>query len=99
MSFRKKLLLLFAATVLFCVAVISASVYGTIRRSFEQADQDRANAVAAQFRAEFQRRGSEDARKGEATAGAETVQHIALNIDRGAAALSAFLGEARSLAS
>ena len=43
MTFRQKLLLLFAATVLLCVAVISASVYSTIRRGFEQADQDRAN--------------------------------------------------------
>ena len=40
MSFRKKLLLLFAVTVLLCVAVISASVYSTIRHSFEQADRD-----------------------------------------------------------
>ena len=99
MSFRKKLLLLCAATVLLCVAVISASVYGTIRRSFEQADQERANAVAAQFRAEFQRRGSEVERKVEAIATGEPVQRIALDIDRGAADLSAYVGEARALAS
>ena len=49
MSFRQKLLLLFAATILLCVAVMSVSVYGTMRRSFEQANQDRANAVAASF--------------------------------------------------
>jgi sensor histidine kinase regulating citrate/malate metabolism len=85
MSFRKKLLLLFAATVLLCVAVISASVYSTIRRSFEQADQERANAVAAQFRSEFQRRGLEVARKVESVAASETVQRIALDMNRGAA--------------
>src|ERR1700692_4213427 len=84
MSFRKKLLLLFAATVLLCVAVISASVYSTIRRSFEQANQDRANAIAAQFRAEFQRRGSEVVRKVESLAAGETVQHLALDMHRGA---------------
>ena len=44
MSFRQKLLLLFATTILLCVAVMSVSVYGTMRRSFEQANQDRANA-------------------------------------------------------
>src|ERR1700691_116825 len=99
MSFRKKLLLLFAATVLVCVAVISLSVYSTIRGSFEQADQDRANAVAAQFRSEFQRRGSEVARKVESVAASETVQRIALDMNRGAADPSEYVSEAHTLAS
>jgi two-component system, NtrC family, nitrogen regulation sensor histidine kinase NtrY len=98
MSFRKKLLLLFAATVLLCVALISASVYSTIRRSFEQANQDRANAIAAQFRSEFQRRGSEVVRKVESVAASETVQHIALEMNRGATDSGEYVGEARSLA-
>ncbi len=99
MSFRKKLLLLFALTVLVCVAVISISVYSTIGRSFEQADQDRANAVAAQFRSEFQRRGSEVARKVESVAASEAVQRIALDMNRGGADPSEYVGEARTLAS
>jgi len=99
MSFRKKLLLLFAATVLVCVAVISISVYSTIRRSFQQADQDRANAVAAQFRSEFQRRGSDVARKVESAATGDAVQRIALDMNRGGADPSEYVGEARSLAS
>jgi two-component system nitrogen regulation sensor histidine kinase NtrY len=98
MTFRKKLLLLFAATVLLCVAVISVSVYGTIRQSFEQADQDRANAVAAQFRSEFQRRGQQIARKVESVAASETAQHIALDMNRGATDTSDYVGEARALA-
>jgi two-component system, NtrC family, nitrogen regulation sensor histidine kinase NtrY len=98
MSFRKKLLLLFAATVLLCVAVISASVYSTIRRSFEQADRDRANAVAAQFRSEFQRRGSEVVRKVESVAASEPVQRMALDINRGATNSGGYVGEAHTLA-
>jgi signal transduction histidine kinase len=98
MSFRKKLLLLFAATVLLCVAVISASVYSTIRRSFEQASQDRANAIAAQFRAEFQRRGSEVVRKVESVAAGETVQHFALDMNRGATDSGEYVGAAHTLA-
>src|SRR5271154_3132629 len=98
MSFRQKLLLLFAATVLLCVAVISVSVYSTIRRSFEQADEDRANAVTAQFRSEFQRRGSEIVRKVESVAASEAVQHVALDLDRGAANPGEYVSEARSLA-
>src|ERR1700722_11251988 len=99
MSFRKKLLLLFAATVLLCVAVISASVYSTIRRSFERADQDRANAVAAQFRSEFQRRGQGVARKVESVAASETVQRIALDLNRTASDAGEYVSEARNLAS
>jgi len=98
MSFRKKLLLLFAATVLLCVAVISASVYSTIRRSFEQANQDRANAIAAQFRAEFQRRGSEVVRKVESVAAGETVQHLALDMNRGATDSGEYVSAAHTLA-
>jgi two-component system, NtrC family, nitrogen regulation sensor histidine kinase NtrY len=82
MSFRQKLLLLFAATILLCVAVMSVSVYGTMRRSFEQANQDRANAIAAEFRSEFERRGQEVARKVESIAADESVQRIALEINR-----------------
>jgi two-component system, NtrC family, nitrogen regulation sensor histidine kinase NtrY len=98
MSFRKKLLLLFAATVLLCVAVISVSVYSTIRRSFEEADQERANAVATQFRSEFQRRELEVARKVESVAASETVQHIALDMNRGAADPGDYVSSARTLA-
>src|SRR5271157_2471544 len=98
MSFRKKLLLLFAATVLLCVAVISVSVYSTIRRSFEQADRERANAVAAQFRSQFQQRGLEIARKVESVAASETVQHIALDMNRGSADAGDYVSLARTLA-
>jgi signal transduction histidine kinase len=98
MTFRQKLLLLFAATVLLCVAVISASVYSIIRRTFEQADQDRANAVAAQFRSEFQRRGREVSSKVESVAASETVQHIALEMSRGATNPGEYVGEAHTLA-
>ncbi|MGA7567860.1 MAG: ATP-binding protein [Terriglobales bacterium] len=98
MSFRKKLLLLFAATVLLCVAVISISVYSTIRHSFGQADQERANAVAAQFRSEFQRRASEVSRKVESIAASDTVQHIALDMNRDPTASAEYVSEARTLA-
>jgi signal transduction histidine kinase len=73
-------------------------VYSTIRRTFEQADQVRANAVAAQFRSEFQRRGLEVARKVESVAASETVQHIALDMSRGATNPGEYVGEAHTLA-
>ena len=98
MSFRQKLLLLFAATVFLCVAVISVSVYSTTRRSFEQANQERANAVAAQFRSEFQRRGQDVVRKVESIASSETVQRMALEVNRGVSDSGGYLTEAKALA-
>jgi two-component system, NtrC family, nitrogen regulation sensor histidine kinase NtrY len=98
MSFRQKLLLLFAATIFLCVAVISVSVYSTMRQSFEQANQERANAVAAQFRSEFQRRGQEVVRKVESVAASETVQRIAMEVNRGATDSGGYLTEAKALA-
>jgi signal transduction histidine kinase len=99
MSFRQKLLLLFAATVFLCVAVISALVYSTMRTSFDRADQERANAVAAQFRSEFQRRGQEVVRKVESVASSDTVQRIALEINRGPSDTGGYVAEAKALAS
>ena len=98
MTFRQKLLLLFAATVLVCVAVISASVYSTIRRTFERADRDRANAVAAQFQSEFQRRGREVSNKVESLAAGEIVQRIALEMNRGVTDSGEYVGQAQTLA-
>ena len=107
MSFRQKLLLLFALTILLCIAVMSLSVYSTMRQSFEQASQDRANSAAAQFRSEFQRRGQEVERKLEVVAASESVQRIALEINRsassgvassGTADASVYPSEARALA-
>ena len=98
MSFRQKLLLLFAVTVFLCVAVISTSVWSTMRRSFERANQERAATVSAQFRSEFQRRGDEVVRKVESIAASETVQRIALEINRGASDSAGYVGEARTLA-
>ncbi|MBZ5656558.1 MAG: HAMP domain-containing protein [Acidobacteriia bacterium] len=99
MRFRQKLLLLFGATVFLCVAVISVSVYSTMRQSFEQANQERAQAVAAQFRSEFQRRGQDVVRKVEAIAASETMQRMALEVNRGASDSGGYLTEAKALAS
>ena len=98
MSFRQKLLLLFAVTILLCVAVISASVWSTMRSSFEGANEERAGSVSAQFRSEFQRRGEEVVRKVEAVAATDAVQRLALEINRGTFDSGGYVGEARTLA-
>jgi hypothetical protein len=42
MSFRKRLLLLFALTIAFVVALSSSVVWVMLRRSFERANEERA---------------------------------------------------------
>src|ERR1700758_3614406 len=98
MSFRQKLLLLFGATVFLCVSVVSLSVWSTLRRSCEQANQERANTVAAQFRLEFQHRAQELVRKIESLAAGESVQRIAMDLNRGSSQQGGYVGEARALA-
>jgi two-component system nitrogen regulation sensor histidine kinase NtrY len=98
MSFRKKLLLTFALTVVLCVVVISGSLWTSMQRSFDRANDDRANAVAAQFRSEFQHRGEDVVRKVETLAASDSVQRIALEINRGASDSGSYVSEARNLA-
>jgi len=56
MTFRTRLLLLFATTVVVAVAFVGAIVSTTTRRAFERLDEQRVSAVAAQFRQELARR-------------------------------------------
>jgi two-component system, NtrC family, nitrogen regulation sensor histidine kinase NtrY len=98
MSFRQKLLLLFVATIFLCVAVISVSVYSTMRQLFEQANQERANAVAAQFRSQFQSRGQDVVRKVESIAASDTLQRLAVEVNRGVSDSAGYLTEAKALA-
>jgi signal transduction histidine kinase len=69
-----------------------------MQRSFDRANDDRANAVAAQFRSEFQHRGEDVVRKVETVAASDSVQRIALEINRGASDSGSYVSEARNLA-
>ncbi len=98
MSFRKRLLLLFALTIVLVVALSSTVVWVMLRRSFEQANEERATSLTAQFRGEFARRGEEVSRRVAAVAQGETANRIALEINRGNADYGSYVNEARTLA-
>src|SRR5882672_3693884 len=83
MSFRKRLLLLFALTIALVVALSSSVVRVMLRRSFERANEERAEGLTVQFRGEFVRRGEEVARRVGAVAAGDTVGRIALELNRG----------------
>ncbi len=98
MSFRRKLLLVFALTVFLCVGAVTWIVSSMTRRAFERANDDQANALAAQFGREFNRRGEDVARRVETIASSDGVTRIALALSRGSADYSAFVNEAKVLA-
>ena len=51
MSFRRKLLAVFALTVFLSVAAVTWIVSAITRRAFERLDEERTTALVAQFRA------------------------------------------------
>ena len=98
MSFRKRLLLLFALTIALVVALSSSVVWVLLQRSFERANEERADALTAQFQSEFVRRGEEISRRVEAVATGETARRVALEINRAKADPGSYVNEARGLA-
>lgn len=93
MTFRSKILVAFAATVIVAVGMVSVIVAETTRHAFEQVDSQRSAALVAQFRREFERRKLEVVRSAERIAGAEVLRRMAVDTDD-----APYLDEARTLA-
>src|SRR4051812_36259239 len=93
MTFRSKLLLAFAATVLIAVGLDSFIVEETTRAQFELVDSRRSAALVAQFRREFARRQADVVQRTERMAATEILQRIAVDTD-----YAAYLDEAHALA-
>jgi two-component system, NtrC family, nitrogen regulation sensor histidine kinase NtrY len=68
MSFRRRLLLLFALTVFLSVAAVTVIISTLTRRAFDRANDERSAALVAQFRREFENRGQEVSRRIESIA-------------------------------
>lgn len=98
MSFRRKLLAVFALTVFLSVAAVTWIVSVTTRRAFERANEERTAALLAQFRREFDRRGEEVMHRVEAIAASEVGTRMALALSRGSPDYGAYLAEARNIA-
>jgi two-component system, NtrC family, nitrogen regulation sensor histidine kinase NtrY len=98
MIFRRKLLAVFALTVLVSVAAVAWSISSLTRRAFEKANEERTAALVAQFRREFNRRGEDVARRVENIAASEVSTRIALALSHGSPDYGAYLNEARTIA-
>jgi two-component system nitrogen regulation sensor histidine kinase NtrY len=94
MTFRTRLLLIFAVAVAAAVGMVELIVSSRARRAFENMEAHRVNAIVAQFDKEFHRRGEEMVRTVEGIADSAAAREIAISPDP-----SAYLPEAGSLAS
>jgi signal transduction histidine kinase len=93
MTFRTRLLLIFTVAVVASVGLVEWVVSVTARRAFESLETRRVDALVAQFRKEYQRRGEEIVRAVNRIAASPPVTEIAMASD-----YSASYGEAASLA-
>jgi len=81
MTFRSKLLITSAATVLIAVGLDSFIVEETTRSAFERLDSQRTSALVAQLRREYERRQEEVMRRTERIAASDVLQRMALEED------------------
>lgn len=99
MSYRTKLLLLFAVTVGVTVTIVAWTASITMRRAFERVNNERTAALVTQFQREFTRRGVEVTSQVEGIAHAKDTLRIAMEVARPNPDYAALVNEAGSLAS
>jgi len=94
MTFRTRLLLIFAVAVAAAVGMVELVVSSRVRQAFENNETRRVNALVAQFDKEFQRRGEEIVRTVEGIAASGMAREIAVSPEP-----SEYLEQAGTLAS
>jgi two-component system nitrogen regulation sensor histidine kinase NtrY len=82
MTFRRKLLVVFALTVFVSVAAVAFVVSAVTRRAFGRSEDERTAALVTQFRREFNRQGEDVVRRVEAIAASEDVGRMAVKLNR-----------------
>ena len=98
MTFRRKLLAVFALTVFLSVAAVALLVLGVTRNAFEKTEDQRTTALVTQFQREFGRRGDEVARQVEAIATSNPVSRMATTLNGTSADSAEYFDLARQMA-
>ena len=98
MSLRRRLLLLFALTVVVSVAAVTGIVSAMARRAFDRANDERTAALVAQFRREFSRRGDDVSRRIQAITSTSEGSRVAIAAARPSPDYSVFLDDAQAIA-
>jgi two-component system, NtrC family, nitrogen regulation sensor histidine kinase NtrY len=97
-NFRRKLLAVFALTVVVCVAAVAWIISGVTRRVFEHQDEQRTAALIAQFQRGYDHRAADIIRRLDVIASSESATRVALSVSRSPSETSSFLNEAAPLA-
>jgi two-component system, NtrC family, nitrogen regulation sensor histidine kinase NtrY len=95
MSFHRRLLLLFALTVLLSITAVTVIISTLTRRAFDRANDDRTAALFAQFRHEFENRGQEVSRRIDSIATSAEANRILIASAQPAPDYSPFLDAAQ----
>jgi signal transduction histidine kinase len=98
MTFRTRLFLIFVVAVVATVLVVGGLVAASTRDAFERLEAQRADALVAQFRLEFERRGREIVRDVKGIAESETATRIAIALNQPAPDLSPYVNDAGAVA-
>ena len=98
MTFRRKLLIVFALTVFLSVAAVALLVVGVTRNAFEKNEDQRTTAMVTQFQREFTRRGEDVAQRVERIASADPVSRMAAALHGTSADSAEYFDLARQMA-
>ncbi len=98
MTFRTRLLLVFAVTIVAAVALVVWIVSTSTERAFEQMDRERTLALVQQFQREFAQRGEDVARAADRIAKDDATLRIAIDMSRSDPELSLHVNDAQALA-
>ena len=82
LTFRRKLLGVFALTVFLSVAAVALLVSAVTRRAFDRSEDERTLTLVTQFRRAFNRQGEDGARRVEAIAASEAASRMTLKLNR-----------------
>jgi signal transduction histidine kinase len=96
-SFRTRLLIVFVLIVVLSVGLVGWAVSATTRQAFEQLDTQRTEALVAQFRREFTRRGEEVSRRVAGMTDTEATLRMAIDLSRANPDYSLYVNDARGL--
>lgn len=98
MTFRRKLLAVFALTVFLSVAAVTWLVSAITRRAFQRSEDERASALVAQFRREFNRQGEIVAQRVAAIAASDALNRMALALSHAPADSGPYFELAKTIA-
>jgi signal transduction histidine kinase len=97
MTFRRKLLAVFALTVFLSVAAVALLVVAVTRNAFEKTEDQRTAALVTQFQREFRRRGEDVEQRVERIAASNPVSRMATALNGTSADSSGYFDLARQM--